>query len=256
MVAGLPVFPSLDGIFKKLEKRRLCTNMITRNTELDALWEHAGMSGAGAWGEDEKYLEYVDIAMRERHNMVFSNSSPRHAVYLIYKFFLCARREMRIFSGKLARREANPSSADENTDVYADKRVLAAVGEFLADEGTSLKIVVQHGLDGDAGNIGDHPLVKKVRELEDDNRLRGSCEIAKLDPSLRQQLEEEGRLYHVMIMDRSAYRLETDTGKTKAHVNVNDNATAKELIQFFDDSLWAGASPLWSAPSVANKVSP
>lgn len=230
--------------------------MNTHRTGMDALLERVGLSNVGIWGESERsYLEYVDAAMHERRNEVFGNSRPLHAVYLIFKFFAHAKKEVRIFSGKLRQREYDQLSVDRGLDVYANRHVLAAVGAFLANEGARLKIVVDEGLDDGTGQIADsaegHPLVKKVKALGDRGRLRGSCEIARLDPVLLQRLKDEDRHYHLMIMDRSAYRLETDSVRAEAYVNANDEDLARELARFFDDSLWSGASKLWNAPSVA-----
>ena len=145
---------------------------------------------------------------------------PFHAVQLIYRFFLHASKTMRIFSGNLMRCAPEDGGPYAGMKVYEDEHVLGAVEAFLADGGTSLKIVVEKdGKDSLDGGVADHPLVKMVERLKKENKLKGSCDIVGLAPGRAKQLKEEGwPLHHMMIMDRSAYRVETDENKRTAKV--------------------------------------
>ena len=133
--------------------------MVEDNSMRNGAEERASAFDKSRWTDEEKrFCSYVDTAMRERHSMEFNNDNTFHALHLIYRFFLNAAKEVRIFSGIL-RCHTNDSPSMK---IYADEYILGAVGAFLAEEGTSLRVVVEKGLDGGI----DHPLVKKVRALK------------------------------------------------------------------------------------------
>lgn len=197
------------------------------------------------WTIDERrFCELVAMAVRERRDTIFFNGSAFHAVHLIYRFFLRAKKDLRIFSGNLMRRVDNDGGLYAGMKIYEDGHVLSAVKAFLSDEkGTSLKIVVEEG--GLDGGFDDHPLVVAVRELHSAGRLRGSCEILQLGEGRRDELKEMGwPPYHMMIMDRSGYRVELDRENKKAKVNLDGRAKAKKMLRFFDDFLCDGAQRL------------
>lgn len=206
-----------------------------------------------AWGDSaRRYFEYVDFAMREKWDEEFSNDSVQQALYIILKFFRRADREVRIFSGSLEQSRTMLWEGEErNVPVYADENLLGAVRAFLAYEDTSLRIVLENEPDADGG-IESHPLVKKVQELKHDEGLDGSCEIVGLAKDCADKLRKDGLLQHMTIMDQSAYRLETDHGRAEAVVNANGLVKAKELIDRFDNVLWANSKPLWSSSDTAN----
>lgn len=205
--------------------------------------------------EHREFAKYVDMAMQGRGGLAFRNDSTFHAVYLIYKFFMGAEKDVRIFSGEL-RCRAPEGSPDADMKIYEDRHVIGAVGAFLSDEGTSLRIVVEKE---PPGGIKRHPLVRKLAELGDANELRGSCEIAYLpkdggqrevaDGPAGREVNGKSSRQHMIIMDREAYRLETNDKKAEAVVNFNDKAKVKKLIKDFN-SLWDIATPLWSPSAV------
>ena len=189
------------------------------------------------WDNGEKeFVEHVEDTMRERHKGPFHNDRTFHAVHLIYRFFLGAVKEMRIFSGEL-KRYADSDDGYHGMKIYADEHILNAVGAFLAYKGTSLKIVVER-LDGGL----DHPLVRNLQALKARGKLRGRCDIVQLD------IDGSASDQHMIILDQSGYRLETDNEKADALVNVNDPTIAKRLIKVFD-KLWVNSKPLWSSES-------
>ena len=198
------------------------------------------------WTPSQKdYVKLVGDAVRGRGCASFSNEGPFHAAHIIRAFFIRATSEVRIFSGRLRthgeleNRENAEGDPPRKMKIYADGRILSAVGAFLADKGTKLRIVVEEEeLDGGTEN---HPLVKKLNALQDDNKLRGSCKIA----SLPEAEKTVGRL-HMVVMDRAAYRLETDHDKAEALVGFGDDFVAGRLIDVFDKSLWSEDRLLWS----------
>ena len=198
------------------------------------------------WSEGSReYFDYVDDVMERNLDMDFGNGRPLHAAYLIYKFFSHARREMRLFSGSLLRR-VREGGLDGGLLVYEDERVLDAVRGFLSKDGTSLKIVVSDPLDIDEGQAPeDHPLMKAIQALSDEGKLKGSCEIRRIGKNEQHILHERNRHYHLLLMDRKAYRFERDAKKYKALVNVNDGKLTKILVDFFDETLLPMSGGLW-----------
>ena len=200
-----------------------------------------------AWESKERdFCLKADREMRERSGVLLSNEDTFHAVHLIYRFFLCATKEVRIFSGKLTR-YADSDYKPEGMPVYAEERILGAVRVFLADSGTKLKIVVEE-LDVDEGeDPSAHPLVKEVMELRKSGLLEGSCELMQLKRDQGEQLRKEERLNHMTIADQSMYRVETGRKDASGYANFRDPLGAEGLIRFFDDSLYHDADMLWSS---------
>ena len=224
-----------------------------KNSGVDDARQRTSAFDRSDWTDEEKrFCEHVDVAMRKRYSVTPYNDGTFHAVQLIYRFFLHASKKMRIFSGNLMQ-YASDDAGRAGMMVYADEHVLDAIEAFLSDRGTSLKIVLEDGrLDG---GVEEHPLVKMLERLRDDNKLKGSCEIVGLAPSRARQLKEEGwPLHHMMIMDRSAYRVEIDKNQRIAKVNLNDFFTAWKLIRFFDKKLCDGAVPIWPLPVAKNNA--
>ena len=210
---------------------------------------HVSAFDRSAWtAEDEKFCLQLDKEMRERSGVRLNNEDTFHAVRLIYSFFLCATKEIRIFSGKLRRFAESEESHHPGMPVYAEERILGAVRAFLADSGTSLKIVIEKRLDVDEGEGPDaHPLVKEVMALKKSGLLGGSCDILQLKKDKVEQLRHKKQLNHMMIADQSMYRVETGGDKASGYASFRSLHEALELISFFDRSLCHDADMLWSS---------
>ena len=195
------------------------------------------------------YADYVDRAMKEKRDVLFSNGRPLHAVYLIYKFFMQARHEVRLFSGQLLRR-VPPRRLDEGLPVYENGSVLGAVRRFLSQKDTHLKVVLANDLDvGDGQGAEDHPLVKTVIDLRNEGLLKGRCDIEQLEAGYIRQLQDDDVGHHMVLMDQSAYRLETGPDAAEALVNVNDEDMTKKLASFYDRKLYSKGDVLWTSHS-------
>ena len=190
------------------------------------------------WSEKEKvYFEKVDSALAQETNLLFSNGLPQHAVYLIEKFFTNAKTKVRLFSGSLRRTVGG-------VVVYGNPRVAQAVEKMLTG-GVSLQIVLQNAIDVDVNQTWkDHPLVRIEDRLNEAGRVSGSLEIRQSSKDSVRHLEKFKFLNHWMVMDRTAYRLETDIRKTTAHVNFGDREMAGALADIFDNMLFRSAKPL------------
>ena len=198
------------------------------------------------WDEEAKfYFNFVKDVMNEGRNVPFSNGRPLHAVYLIREFFLNAKDDMRIFSGSLARySDRDDDGPDSHMALYADPHVTDAIKKFLRKDGAKLKVVVDK-LDVDDGQMETHPLIHAVKSLKASGELKGSCELREIDPGVAEYLRTQNYNYHMMLMDKSAYRVETDPDNFKAYVNVNDAEMTGSLIDFFDEVTYGRSHFLW-----------
>lgn len=188
------------------------------------------------WNETERdYFRRVDQAVEQRANLLFSNGLPEHAVYLIEKFFMNAKEEVRLFSGRLSR-------AIGGVEVYGNRRISSAVEKMMA-AGVSLHVVLQDAIDVDTNETWiDHPLVRVHRGMGKEKL--GSLEIRQASAAAIEHLRQFKFLNHWMVMDRTAYRLETDVRRAAAHVNFGDSEMAGVLADIFDDVLFKSARPL------------
>ena len=188
------------------------------------------------WSDIEKlYFERVDDFFERDVGEQFTNGNAAHAVYLITKFFQNAKREVRIFSGRLTRKASN------GVQIYANPNLVKAVGGFLK-RGGELKIVLQEDLDG---TIEEHPLVRDCLNLKKFHLVRAN------DDSIA-FLREQAFLHHMMVMDEKAWRIETKTRldhqgelkRVEALVSVSHPAGAASLKNLFDVVLFANGESL------------
>ena len=190
------------------------------------------------WSERERtYFERVDSAIALETNLLFSNGLPQHAVYLIEKFFTNAKEKVRLFSGSLSRTVGG-------VDVYGNPMVAKAVEKMLTN-GVSLQIVLHNAIDVDVDETWiDHPLARIADRLNKTGGVSGSLDIRKSSQDSIEHLRKHEFLNHWMVMDRTAYRLETDIRRAKAHVNFGDSDMANVLADIFDDVLFRSAERL------------
>lgn len=187
------------------------------------------------WDRAERaYFDYVDEVMARGKDERFSNGKPWHAVYLIFKFLQAAQQRVRIFSGTLVR------STDDGVRVYDEPRVIEAACGFLRRKGTALRIALEKDIDSPGHDPNRHPLVAAVRHLKEDEQLRGSLEIRRVNEETLDSLRERDVLHHMMLMDERGWRLETDPNPTdvKAIVNAGNDEEAAILGRAFDTGVW------------------
>lgn len=193
------------------------------------------------WSEQEsRYFGEVDAALAAGSDLLISNGKPEHAVYLVEKFLAHAKKSVRLFSGRLSR-------AVGGVEVYGSPEVGEAADKLLTNLG-ALQIVLEHDIDVDEGAAwAAHPLVRIKDRLEKEGRLTGHLEIRQASEESLAHLRRFNFLNHWMVMDDSAYRLETDARKATAHVNFGDAEMAGMLAHIFD-RLFKDATPLPSPP--------
>ena len=166
--------------------------------------------------EDERlYFGMIDRAIEAREYRIISNGRPAHAVYLIYKMFEAAQREVKIYTGKLAQ-------TLNGVLAYADPVICETAVAFLR-RGGRLAVLVEDELD----RSGDpHPFVDSITQAGLRDRLYLGRRSGGVHPWT----------HHFLLMDGEAVRVETDADKAEALVNLNDPKVGNNLGALFD--LW------------------
>ena len=187
---------------------------------------------SSTWSEDERrYFQGIDQAMQNRTNDIISNGKVEHAVYLLEKFFNETKEVIRLFSGTL-RRNLNGVS------LFEHPRILISAGQLLV-RGGEIRVVIENDLDAPDGVPGNHPLVAMSSELAQSGQMKGRLRIRAANETGIAFLKENDFLHHWQVMDKQAYRLETDDSEAiKAHVNFGDADTADALAHIFDCRLF------------------
>ena len=184
------------------------------------------------WGdEDTAYFGAIDVALRNKDKRYISNGRPEHAAFLVHRFLENAVGVVRIYSGSLSR-------TLNEIDVYGNPHIIAAAKDFLGKNGRIL-VVVQNELDlPSGGGIEDHPFVGLVKDIQ----RKGSLVVKRAGDT--DGLSD----YHWMVMDESAYRLETDIKSAIAHANFGTPKVAMQLAQLFDSVLFENGQTLFEWP--------
>ena len=191
------------------------------------------------WTDAERYyFANVDEALETARNVVLSNGRPQHAVYLIEKFFRNAQHVVRLFSGRLSRTYGGVS-------VYTNPRVVDAAADLVGRANCKLSVIVEEEIDVEPGQpVADHPLARMASALKTRGEMRGRFEVRQASRTAIDFLRRKDYCHHWMVMDRRAYRLETDTEQVKAHVNFGDSTTAGALVTIFDQLLYPSSKDL------------
>ena len=182
-----------------------------------------------ATDQDRAYFRFIDDALRYKANRKIRNSKPAHTVYLVSRFFSCAQKNVRIYTGRLSRSVGSRRA-------YADPEIVRSAIEFLRREDSRLSIVILGEPDVDPGQpIDSHPLLTAIAEAEG---IRGTVCVSKGDPGEWKEFP-----YHFLIMDSEAVRIEFDGNCTDAAARFGDAHFAGRLVRIFDEFERSG-SPL------------
>ena len=184
------------------------------------------------WNEEERrYFSGIDQAMRDGTNVIISNGKVEHAAYLLEKFFRGTKETIRLFSGSLRRNMGGVA-------VFDHDRILEAA-KGLLQRGCEIRVALKDELDTSDGETDSHPLVKMSNELAKSGQMKGRLTIRPANEKGIAFLKERDFLCHWQVMDKLAYRLETEDDEViKAHVNFGDADTADALADVFDEWLF------------------
>lgn len=162
--------------------------------------------------ELESYYEIIDWCAEYGENFEISNTDMAHASYLIKTLFKYAKSEVCIFSGQMF------EGVFGNEDLQNEAR------KFLMMNGDcKLKIAYQEVVPKE--NILEG---KFLRNILSDKERKGSVEVwdaSGIFPT-------DG--YHFTVMDKKAFRFETNHKTRNAKANFGDSKTAENLAEVFN----------------------
>ncbi len=180
--------------------------------------------------KDRFYYEYIDAMLDDAVDARVSNVKPDHAAYLIRALLTHAKKHVRLFIGDLG--------AAERETIFESPAIAEAAKKLLSQEGSKLTIVVGEADDPAAGDE-DQPLVRSILESQKEGKITGTMEIRRARQAAVDFLRSHHHYYPLMVMDESAYRVETGNTVTPAYANFGDRKAAREYALLFDDVLYS-----------------
>jgi len=194
--------------------------------------------------EEIDYYSVINESAEKVINRYIRNSLIGHAIYLANTLIDFANKSIEIYSGNLARTRMDDNNVQ--IDVYDDVQLLSSLSFFLQTDKSLLTIVLEDDADG---GIEDHPVIKLVRQLTADDKMKGRFLIKKLHSDSLQVLEDKDMDRHFIVVDKTAYRVEDPKkeclgNECKAFANFNDSGVAKGLSEFFHDFLLKNSSEI------------
>ncbi len=167
-------------------------------------------------GALKRYREDVMRAALRRDGHPIYNGSLEHAEVLVEQLFASANSQVSVFTGKL------------NPRVFASRRVLEKVGEFLGKAGCKVRILID---DPDAVDWLDHGFVRHFRQSDD-------LTFKRLDEDVSSKIN-----FHFIVADDDCYRFESDKHKPEAIASFGDKVGGERLSGVFQE-LWNEAIAL------------
>ena len=167
------------------------------------------------------YMRIIDRCAENGENFVINNGNAMHAAYLLTKFFVRAKDQVRIFTGELF------------AEVFDDQDLIAAAVKFLSSNANRKIVVAFQEKEGKSGRVLKRNFVKKLAALPEDV---GKIKIYSIS------LDLDGQVNHFAVMDSNAFRYELDHDKKSAVANFGDRKNSSKLKQFFDKLIVADYS--------------
>ena len=171
-------------------------------------------------------------------NARISNKEPQHATYLMRELLRHARRQVRLFAGD--------ASSAEWQAIFESPEIVDAAKNLLSQTGTKLTIVVDETDEPVISGKEAKPLVRSIEESHEQGKITGTLEIRRAFPEAAKFLKEQHHYFPLMVVDESAYRVETDHPVTPAYANFGDGKIAREYAAFFNDVLYCDSDELVS----------
>lgn len=188
------------------------------------------------WTDDQKiYFDGVDRMAKSRADIRFSNGLPEHAAYLILTFFRNAQSRVRIFCEHLTQTAEN--AAGNKVNIYSDENIVDEAIRFVLQPDAKLDIVLRDRLDVERqASAQSHPLIGGIIEVLGQSEAKKKLKLRQVSSEVLQFLKDQKYLHDMMVMDKRAWRIETQAGANgvKAQVNLGDGKGAKWLSGLFD----------------------
>lgn len=158
------------------------------------------------------YNSFVCDLAKNRENRTFLNSDEEHGLIVYINLLKTARKQIRIFAGRLCEHIGNKPEFVE------------AISEFI-ERGGIVSILLNNY---DEKEVVKSPLFMRLAYYIFEKK---NVTVKKTDVTAH--LGKNGQA-HFAIADDSAYRLETDVVERTAQCNFNNPTIAKKLIEVFD----------------------
>jgi hypothetical protein len=169
----------------------------------------------------DKYKKAIKFYAEHNENFEFGNKNAAHASIVVSQLFQFAEEEVLIYSGSL------------NSDVTSDENLIEKLSLYLNTD-RKLSIVLDNLPALENQSIILKKIIAKaeysnqVQLVEDkDNAFANSLKV----------LFKDGKSHHFMVVDKKAYRIETDEEKYEAFGNFNDEKIATLLYNSFKSFL-------------------
>lgn len=172
----------------------------------------------------DDYKKAIKFYAQNNENFEFGNKNAEHASIVVSQLFQFAKEEILIYSGTL------------NSDVTSDSNLIKSVNKYL-ESGKKLRVILD-----ELPNEGNHSPVftQVINSIK--NPLRDVKYIVDEENKFAESLKDkfaDKEAHHFIVVDKSAYRIETDKHKYEAFGNFNDKNIAgifhKKFIDFFQD---------------------
>lgn len=162
--------------------------------------------------KQKEYYETIDRCAKEEIDLTIYNSDPKHASYLLKTLFSRAKSEVCIYTGGLSE------------TVFADQPLINKAVEFLKDN-VSHKIQIAFQEKDSKDKIFGNVFVKAIIS---EGPLKDRLELWQASEYFSDVTN------HFTVMDRKAFRYETDHEKKTAVANFGDKESAKSLFDMFE----------------------
>ncbi len=160
----------------------------------------------------ESYFEIVNRCAENEENFTIPNSDISHAAYLIQTLFDRAQEEVCVFTGELF------------DGVFGTQGVKNKAIKFLREnKNHELKIAYQY-------NVSKDDLMQRdfLKSILAEKEIQGRIRIW----DARKVFQSDG--FHFTVIDRKAFRFETEHDTRHAIANFGDKESAKRLAETFD----------------------
>jgi len=161
---------------------------------------------------DDAYISYISQLAHENKSVVFFNSGPKHASFVMSTIFSKAKHTVKIFAGNLDGPVSKNRQYKEELEDFLnrDGKLEILLQEYNIEKEFNLKNMLSYHLLSGNMNIK----IKKVNATVIDTR--------------------NNKEVHFSVADDTMYRLETDLKKYIAEGNFNDKVAVKNLVSTFD----------------------
>lgn len=166
--------------------------------------------------ELEQYREFIQMLSETSDDRIFLNKGPEHAKVVLEQIFKQSKKNVRIFAGNLTR------------IVGDDQNYIAALSDFVQNEGSSVKILLN---DYKEELAKESKLYMRLAYFKSKGK---DIVVKSTDVKPCRKSDPEQKEFHFTVGDEKAYRLETDIIERKAEGSMNRTETAAPMAAFFD----------------------